>query len=80
MTAVESKERDTELRRVLIYYSPSSAAVREPVRQHPVLQVRSDDGAEAAEGLPGCWEESPEYQKQPDDSGNFTCVVDRGQA
>lgn len=52
-----------------IYDSRSSASVCEPVRQHTVLQVCSDNGAEAAEGLPGCREEGAEYPKQPDDSG-----------
>lgn len=53
----------------LICYCRSSASVRESVRQHTVLQVCSDDGTEATEGLPGCRGEGPEYQEQPDDSG-----------
>lgn len=49
--------------------SSSSVAVRKPVRQHSVLQVCPDDGAEAAEGIPGCREEGPQQQEQPDASG-----------
>jgi hypothetical protein len=46
-----------------------SAAVCKPVGQHPVLQVCPDNGAEAAEGIPGCREEGPQHQEQPNSSG-----------
>lgn len=78
---VKAEKWRHRVRWVLIDRSCCSAAVCEPIGQRPELQVCSDNGTETAEGVPGCWEESPEYQKQLDRPGRAegasSCVVNK---